>query len=56
VIVTVPDKLFSVPAPVALKEMFEVCAPRPVPELSILPLVKVKFITLVPLTPLSVVF
>src|ERR1044071_3388741 len=36
--------------------MFEVFTPRPVPELSITPLVKVKFVTRVPLTPLSVEF
>ena len=52
-IVTVPARLFSVPAAVVLNAMFEVSAPRPVPELSTLPFLKVKFVTFVPVTPLS---
>ena len=55
-IVTVPDKLFSVPAAVVSKAMFEVSAPSAVPELSIRPLVNEKFVTVVPRTPLSAVF
>src|SRR5262245_24708075 len=54
--VTVPDRLFSVPAAVLLKAMLAASAPRAVPELSMLPLTNVKFVTMVPSTPLPAVF
>jgi len=45
VIVTTPERLFSVPATVVLNAMLDVSAPRPVPELSIVPFTKLKFVT-----------
>jgi hypothetical protein len=44
-IVTTPLRLFSVPADVVLKAMFADSAPKPVPELSIEPLTKLKLTT-----------
>ena len=55
-IVTVPARLFSVPAAVVLKAMLAVSAPSAVPESSIEPFVNEKLVTVVPLIPLSAVW
>src|SRR5438552_10160183 len=55
VMVTLPEMLFSLPAVIVLKAMFESSAPPPVPELLIVPFVKLKFTTPVPFTPLLAV-
>src|SRR5215208_5526840 len=54
--VTVPERLVSVPAAVVLKARFDSSTPRAVPELSIELLLNVKLVTCVPLTPLPAVF
>src|SRR5204863_6344966 len=55
VMVTVPDKLFSVPATFTLKATFDVSAPATVPLLLSVLFCSVKFVTPVPFIPLPLV-
>ena len=54
--VTTPETLLSVPPVKVFKPIFDASRTLAVPELLILPFVKMKFVTKVPLTPLSPVF